>query len=211
MKSHQTTSYSSFVNLMKVILPVGILLTIGFAVLWPYIHSLEKEETILVDASSPEVKENRMLKPQYVSTDKKGQPFKVDAEWAKKNTTNNVSDLIKPHGTMVMDKGETVELNAKNGRYDETKKVLNLEGEVTLTSSDGYQIKTEKADVDTETKIIEGNSYIEGEGPAGSIKGKDGFKVENKTHGKKIITLKGQSQVIINRSAVKKKKESDAS
>lgn len=210
MKSHHKKGYSSFVNLMKVILPVGILLTIGFAIMWPYLHSLEKEEKAVVDASNPDIKENRMVSPQYVSTDKKGQPIKVEAEWAKKND-NNISDLIKPHGSIVLEKGETLELSAKNGQYDEASKILNLEGEVTLTSSDGYHIKTEKAGVDTENKVVEGNSFIEGEGPAGSIKGKDGFKVENKPEGKKVITLKGQSQVIINRSAVKKKKESNAS
>jgi lipopolysaccharide export system protein LptC len=209
MTSHNMKRYSSFVGLMKIILPVGILLTIGLAIGWPYLHSVEKDETKVVDISSPDIKENRMVQPQYVSTDKKGQPFTVDAEWAKRKN-ENLSDLVKPHGTMIMTKGETLELNAKTGQYDNEKKILNLEGDVTLTSSDGYRLKTEHAHVDTEEKIIEGDSYIEGEGPAGSIMGQNGFKVENKAEGKKLLTLKGQSRVIINRSAVKQKKEQNA-
>lgn len=210
MKARGSKGYTLFVGLMKVLLPVGILLTIGLAVGWPYLNSLEKEEKILVDSSHPDIQENRMVNPEYVSTDKKGQPVRVDAEWAKKQT-DTLSDLVKPHGTMVMAEGETLEVNAKSGQYDNEKKTLNLEGDVTLTSTDGYKLKTESASVDTEDKIVEGNSYIEGSGPAGSIMGTNGFKVENKAHGKKLITLKGKSRVIINRTAVKKKKESNAS
>ena len=209
MKSRDMKRYSSFVSLMKVILPFGILFAVGLAIVWPYLNSIDKDETKVVDTSSPDIKENRMVQPQYVSTDKKGQPFTVDAEWAKKKE-ENLSDLVKPHGTMVMKKGETLELSAKTGQYDSEKKILNLEGDVTLTSSDGYRLKTEHAHVDSDEKIIEGDSYIEGEGPAGSIMGQNGFKVENKAEGKKLLTLKGQSRVVINRSAVKQKKEQNA-
>lgn len=206
MESITIRRYSWFVNLMKVLLPVGVLLTIGFAVGWPYLHSMEKKDPALVDISSPEIKENRMLKPEYVSTDKKGQPVRVDAEWAKK-LSDNLSDLVKPHGTIVTEKGETLELNASYGHYDSETKVLDLEGDVTLTSTDGYRLKTESAHLDVDDKIIDGDSYVEGEGPAGSIMGTNGFKVVDKAHGKKVITLKGKSRVIINKTSAKSKKE----
>jgi len=209
MKSSLTKGYSRYVNLMKVILPIGILMTVGLAIGWPYLNSLEKEEALVVDTSSPDVKENRMMHPQYMSTDKKGQPFHVDAEWAKRNN-DAVSNLVKPHGTMVMNEGETLDLKAKTGQYDSEKSVLQLQGDVTLTSTDGYLVKTQKANVDTENKTIEGNSPIEGKGPAGSIKGADGFKVESREKGEKVITLKGRSRVIINKTNLKKKKVSNA-
>lgn len=198
-------SYSRYVSLMKVVLPVGILLSVGFAIGWPYILSLGKEEVAFIDTSQPEIKENRMVRPHYLSTDKKGQPFHVDAEWAKEQS-EKLANLVNPEGSMIMEDGQTFNLKAKEGHYNSETKVLDLKGDVTLTSTDGYHVQTKEARVTVDDKIVEGDSYIEGEGPAGEIKG-EGFKIENRAQGKKVITLKGRSQVVINKSAMKKQKE----
>ena len=157
-------SYSRYVSLMKTILPVAILLSIGLAIGWPYFHSLSKENIAMVDPSQPEIRENRMVRPHYMSTDGKGQPFHVDAEWAKQKT-ENLADLVSPQGSMTMAEGQTFNLEAKKGNYNSETKVLNLEENVTLTSTDGYRVQTEKARVTLDNKIIEGDDYIEGEGP----------------------------------------------
>lgn len=199
-------SYSRYVSLMKVILPVGIIAALGLTFVWPYLISYDKEELVLIDSSQPEIQENRMIRPHYVSTDAKGQPFQVDAEWAKQNTQTN-TDLINPSGAIKTEEGETVNLQAKEGHYNSETKALDLEGKVTLTSTDGYHVQTEKAHVTFDNNVIEGDSIIEGEGPSGSLRGQNGFKIENKSGGKKVITLKGPSRVEINKTSLKKKKE----
>lgn len=200
--------YSRYVSLMRFLLPLGIVLSFGFAVGWPYFHSLGEEENVtLIDPSHPEIQESRMIRPHYVSTDKKGQPFQVGADWGKQQT-ENMADLVSPKGSFTLIEGQTFNLKAKAGTYDSKEKVLKLEGNVTLTSTDGYHVQTEKARVSVDNKIIEGDTPIEGEGPTGKIKG-EGFKVESRHEGK-VLTLKGRSQVIINSSAVKKKKDSHA-
>lgn len=198
-------SYSRYVNLMKLVLPMGIVATIGFTFAWPYITSQDKEEIILIDASQPEIQENRMIRPHYVSTDGKGQPFHVDAEWAKQNTQAS-TDLINPSGTLETEEGETLNLQAKEGHYNSESKYLDLEGKVTLTSTDGYRVHTEKAHVTFDNSVVEGDSLIEGEGPAGKLRGQNGFRIESKSEGKKIITLKGPSRIEINKTTLKKKK-----
>lgn len=194
-----TKSYSRYVSLMKVILPVGIFLSLGFAIGWPYFYSLSKETLPQVDLSHPEIRDNRMVRPHYMSTDQKGQPFHVDAEWAKQQTDENLADLTNPQGSMTMIEGQTFDLKAQKGLYDSQSKVLNLEGDVTLTSTDGYRVQTEKAQVSIENKTIEGEHYITGEGPTGAIMAQDGFKVESRSQGKKVITLKGRSRVVLNK------------
>ena len=92
--------------------------------------------------------------------------------------------------------------------YDSQTKILNLEGDVILTSTDGYFVKTEKARVTFDNKVIEGDNYVEGKGPSGEIMAQDGFKVENQPQGKKVITLKGPSKVVIHK--LKKTKDSNA-
>jgi len=199
--------YSRYVSLMKVILPIGILLSVGLSIGWPYLHSLSKENTPFIDTSQPEIQENRMVRPHYMSTDEKGQPFHVDANWAKQKT-ENLADLVSPHGSITMTEGQTFELQAKKGHYDSQTKVLNLEENVTLTSTDGYHVQTEKARITIDNKVIEGDNYIEGEGPTGEIMGQKGFKIETRAHGKKVITLKGPSRVVIkNTSKLKKTRQ----
>ena len=199
--------YSRYVSLMKAILPVGILLSIGLAIGWPYLHSLSKDTSPAVDLSQPEILENRMVHPHYMSTDEKGQPFHIDAEWAKEKT-ETLSDLVSPHGSMTMAEGQTFDLEAKKGHYDSQKKVLNLENDVILTSTDGYHVQTEQACITLDNKVIEGDRYIEGEGPTGKIRGQ-GFKIEKRPGGN-VITLKGHSQVVINKATAKKHKANDA-
>ncbi len=208
MKFPLTKSYSYYVSLMKVLLPIGIILSVGFAIGWPYLLSFSKEELSFIDLSHPEIRENRMVRPHYLSTDKKGQPFQIDAEWAKQQT-DNFSNLVSPEGSIMMTKGETFNVKAKTGQYDSQTKVLNLIGNVTLVSTDGYHAQTEKARITMDQKVIEGDNYIEGEGPTGKIMGRHGFKIESRPKGKKVMTLKGPSRVIINQSSSRKHKVPD--
>lgn len=204
MRPFLSQSYSRYVSLMKVVLPIGILLSIGFAVGWPYIITSDKEEITFIDLSQPEIRENRMVRPHYLSTDTKGQPFHVDADWAKEQA-ENIANLVNPEGSMAMTGGQTLNLKAREGHYNKETRILDLKGEVTLISTDGYHIKTDQANVTIDDKVIEGNSYIEGEGPTGRIMGQKGFKIESCPKGLKILTLKGPSHVTIYKSFSKKK------
>lgn len=207
MSRYHTRTYSRYVSLMKIILPLGIVLSLGFIVGWPYLISVSKEQLTAIDTTQPEIKENRMVRPHYISTDEKGQPFHLSAEWAKQKTENH-ADLINPQGSMTMIEGETFNVESKKGHYDSQGKILTLENKVILSSTEGDVIETEKAQVDLNTGNIEGDLPITGEGPTGAIMGQDGFKVEKRPSGKKVLTLKGRSRVVINSGSLKKKKDS---
>lgn len=188
--------YSRYVSLMKVLLPLGIILILGLSIGGPYvISSYDREEVALLKPSQRDIQENRMINPEYVSTDKKDQPYQVKAKWAKQRT-EHLADLKSPEGSLTMTKGESLNVSATKGAYDAQGKHLELSGNVTLTSTDGYQVKTEKANVSLDSKVIEGNLPIQGEGPKGSLQGKNGFRIEVKGNGK-VITLKGPSRVVI--------------
>lgn len=206
MTKKSTKVYSFYVSFMKILLPIGIVLALGLAIGWPYLASLNKESIVAIDTSQPEIKENRMVRPHYISTDAKGQPFKVDADWAKQKS-ENFADLTNPQGSMTMIEGETFNVKSETGHYDTQEKTLILEKNVVLTSTNGDVIKTEKAIVDLDKNVITGDSAIEGKGETGEFKG-EGFKVEKRAQGKKVITLTGRSRVVINHK--KKNKDSHA-
>lgn len=196
--------YTRYVNLMKVMLPLGGVLVLGICFGWPYLFPLNAEDFALMDTSRPDIQENHMVHPQYVSTDGQEQPYEVKADWAKQRT-DSLADLSAPHGLITMTEGQSFDLKAKTGVYDREGKLLGLEGGVVLTSTDGYHVETEKAQVSLDPRKIEGNAPIEGEGPTGSIRGQDGFKVESRSGGK-ILTLKGRSRVVINTAALRRVK-----
>jgi|GEM_PF-6184961 len=198
--------YSRYVELMRTALPVGIVLTLALTLGWPYVLSLSKEGYVALDVSRSEIRDNHMVHPHYMSTDNKGQPYQIKAAWAKQRT-ETLADLTAPQGLMTVMEGDSFDLKAKNGVYNTDGKLLGLEGGVILTSTDGYRVETEQAQISLDTNIIEGNVYVEGDGPTGSIRGQNGFKVESRPGGK-VLTLKGPSRVVINTAALKKHKES---
>ena len=203
MRASSFNAYSRYVSLMKIILPLGIFLSIGLTLGWPYLTSIGKESAPHLDASRPEIQENRMVRPHYISTDNKGEPFHLTADWAKQKT-EDLADLISPEGSITLIEGETFNLESKKGHYNTQEKILTLEDNVTLNSTDGYHIKTEKAHISIDNKIIEGDRFIEGNGPTGEIRGEKGFKVESRSGGKKVITLKGRSRVVLKNASRKK-------
>ncbi len=189
---------------MRIILPIGVILAIGMSFALPYILSPHKEKGAPINIATPDIKENRMLNPQYTSTDEKGNPYAIKADWAKQRT-DKVADLFRPQGTMVMTEGQTVQVIAQKGIYDLDKKNLELKQDVTLTSSDGYHVTTEAATFAVDNQSIESTTYVKGKGPMGSLEGSEGFKIQTSPGGGKIITLKGPSCVTITPGYGKKK------
>lgn len=205
----EIAKYSRFVSRLKILLPLGggaILLAV---VIWPFISSKKEAPLTNIDESSPAVTENRMLKPRYASTDKKGRPFEIEAEWGKPSSPSTKveeADLITPSGRITTEQHGDVILNAKHGHYDKEKNYLELDTEVVLETEDGYHFATEKADVDIDKKIVEGRVSIKGHGPKGEFQARDGFRLEETKDGNNIMTLKGPSRIVINPDALKKVK-----
>ncbi len=197
------TTYSKFVQSMKIILPLGGVLILVGVIAWPFVSTKKVAPMTDVDSKSPEVVDNHMIRPKYASVDKQGRPYEVEAEWGKP-TTDHEADLTTPHGTLTTDDHGDVVLDAKHGHYDKTSRVLNLQEDVVLNTEDGYHFETQAADVDMEAKTVEGDVPIKGNGPTGQLQAEDGFKLEETEDGNRIITLKGRSRVVINSETLKK-------
>ena len=201
--------YSAFVSIMKIILPVTGALILIAVIAWPLITSKDFQPLTNVDKTSQAVVENHMLKPHYASTDKKGRSFEVDAEWGKPTSMEKEeADLITPHGKMETEKHGNVIVDSKHGHYYKLSNFLELDTEVVLETEDGYHFETEKADVDIKNNVLEGDMPIKGHGPTGELQAEDGFKLEETEDGNRILVLKGRSRVVINSDTLKKANKS---
>ncbi|MEB3702205.1 Putative LptC-related OstA-like protein [Candidatus Bealeia paramacronuclearis] len=196
-------NYSRAIFILKIALPLAGVFMLSLVFLWPYLENQILESTEFANLSHPDVVENRMLHPRFMSTDENGRPFELGAHWGKQ-LTENQAQLTSPHGKMTNAKGIEVDLKSNAGTYANDQKAVDLTGDVVLTTSDGYKVQTEAAHIDINTQTVDGNVPVQGEGPMGSLKSQNGFTVvERADESGKILTLKGKSQVIINSKAAK--------
>lgn len=197
------SGYSKFVKITKLGLPIAGAFLLAIALAWPYLNDDEPEvKTVEIEKDHPSVIEQRMINPEYKSTDTKGQPFAVQAEWGKP-LSKDEADLVTPKGTLTTEKHGDVRLDAKHGVYNKDTRELILDGDVTLDSDDGYHIVTQQANVDVENKAADGDVPIQGYGPTGLMKSENGFHIEQGKDGKRKITLKGKSHLTINSETLK--------
>ena len=199
------STHTRHVKRLRVLFPVIGVTLVALAILWPYLTKEEHVSTLNVDKNSPQVVENHMLQPRYASTDKKGQPFQVEAQWGKQHT-EKAADLVTPHGVITTEKHGEVQLDADTGHYNMETKNLELQGHVIMKSQDGYRFETTKAQLDAQNKVVNSDTPLDGTGPTGKLKSADGFTLQESPDGHRSITLKGRSQVTIAPETFKKAK-----
>lgn len=91
----------------------------------------------------------------------------------QKEDTQNVATGLSYH---LHHKDQTLTAQSPKATY-RSDKTIDLEGPVTLTTSDGTHLVTERVHLDPEKKSLKGDKPLQGEGPKGTLRA-DAFKVE---------------------------------
>ncbi|MFI4987536.1 MAG: LPS export ABC transporter periplasmic protein LptC [Alphaproteobacteria bacterium] len=188
-------NHSSFVGLMKILLPavaVGIVLLV---VAWPQFQLRDEGFHIgLASITQEDVQNLRMLNPRYQGMDKRGEPFTVTARTAiKKNPQSDVVELDHPVADIMLNRGNWVALKGDFGVYREQDQQLDLIGTVQLYQDDGYEFETLAAHVNLADNTAEGDDPVHGQGPAGDIHS-EGFRVYDKGQS---ILFTGRAHLIL--------------
>ena len=178
---------SRFVGLMKYLLPLASLLIIGLVVAWPQIY--RHYEGFNLTFSTVELTDQRlrMINPRYQGVDGKGQPFIVTADSATQDPKDRkLVDLEHVKADMRLDNGVWGLLSANSGIYNQTSKLLHLEGNVSLYSDRGYEFHGQVADIDMNAGTVASNQPVHGQGPLGTVRS-DRFETRDK--GNRIIFI----------------------
>ncbi len=159
---------------MSILLVVGILL----ASLWSNLLGRKSSEKM---ERHPEVStggaDMRLEKIRFVE-DKQGQKtWELEAKSIQHFQDQNLMVLEDVRVTVYLKEGRTLVLTGKNGKVHQDSKDMELVGDVVLTSSDGYRLKTHSLSYLHRDKIVRSSDPVEIEGEQVRLTGR-GMLVE---------------------------------
>ena len=163
-------SYTRFVALFKRSLWVLIVAVVGVLV-WiaSDFGGNNKARIVFSNIAQSANLQNIMLKPHYQGVDAQNRPYTVIAEKATQIDKDNMV-LEKIRADMQLNNGVWVAMNSGTGNMNTTTKQLVLHDGVDIFYDDGYEFRTDHANVDIAKGTAYGDSTIEGQGAQGTLK-----------------------------------------
>lgn len=181
-------TYSRFVGLMKLVLPLGAIALTSLVFVWPYMSGHDDGfELDFADVGTDESNATFMTNARYFATDEESQPYTITAESV--HELNGVSDQFKltaPKADVLLNSGDWLALTAIGGILDRKKETLVLSDGVSVFSDSGYEFRTQQAQINLRTTDARGDSAVVGQGPLGVLNAA-GFEVRDK--GKSVLFL----------------------
>ena len=187
--------YSLFVHWMKFLLPALACALILLVVAWPQIAPDEKLFQVEpIKNAAQEAQNLNMINARFSGFDDKEQPFTVTADMATQRPgEKDRVELQRPKADITLQDGTWLALTAKVGYYDRATETLDLVGAVNLFHDEGFEVRTEKAQVDLKNGIASGNVPVESQGPSGTLTS-EGFRVLDKGD---TVVFTGKSRMIL--------------
>jgi len=157
-------TYSHFVKLMKVVLPLMAFGIIALLAAWPRIQGGDQS------GRQRDSGELEMMRALYVGTDTQNRPYSLTADRAVQSTSEpGVLDLVRPQGELTLQDGTWIAIKADRGRYNDKTGKLLLLGNANLFHDKGYEFKSDEAHVDVRAGNAWGDLPVTGQGPFGEI------------------------------------------
>jgi lipopolysaccharide export system protein LptC len=195
LNNQKSKRHSSIVRSMRLLLPIAALAVIVVIMAWKSdntpVTAVPREQI-----SPQTVSQNELINPKFQSEDNSGQPYSITADKATQNAEDmNTLLLQKPVADMTLKSGGAVKVTATNGQYKQEQKGLTLDGNVTVHHNSGYEIQTEKMNVDVTGQIITSDSPVTGHGPEADISA-TGLNVNGNS---KIVIFNGPAKLILHK------------
>ena len=164
-------SYSRFVSLMKVALPVAALGLIAAVVAWPG-GDTSRPGALPISFANIKIDPTglTMKSPRFVGVDKQGQAYTVTAAEAIQDKADAERvDLTNPEADISLNSGAWFHLQAKTGVIRPKLNTIDLNEMVELYSADGWEAHGSAVSANMEEGTARSDLPITGQGPAGTI------------------------------------------
>lgn len=178
----------------KLGLPLLALALLSAIALWPEINRMTREGgASFRRVFALEAESGRMVEPHYKGVDERNRPYTVTASWATQSSANRI-DLGDPKGDMVLESGNWMQVDAKDGVFIQRAELLDLSHDVVMYRDDGTVIRTETASIDVKQGAASGNDKTHAEGPFGTLDSQ-GFMLTDKAGA---IQFQGPAKLVVN-------------
>lgn len=166
----QGKAWSSFVVVMRVVLP-AIAIIFGLAALsWPL---LQEQEVSFTLSREDVARSDGVVKMQdlvYVGTLDNMQIFRLEAEEGVQDTPSSPRIILTTiKAAMELQDGVQVSFSAGEGIYETKNEILTIAETVTLETTNGYKLNMNGAVVDIKGQTAVGNGPVTGITPVGSL------------------------------------------
>ena len=191
---HASHTHSARVKVLRFGTPVAAFVLLLRICLWLYLQEAFVKTTNAPSSLRRNVDKiihNTLIKPTVRAVDSQGRPYQMAADTAHQ-VSKTQADLVTPQGQVLLEDGTAVRVTSESGTYRADKKVLDHKENVHLNTSDGYDLKADKASVDFEKHEAHGTGHIKGQGPMGTVE-TDSFSLTQDGH----LHMKGKSKLVI--------------
>ena len=191
--------YSRFVAVMKRALPIAAGALIAIIVIFALLPRQSERLSFAYERMGHIDNDLAMLKPRLTGSDQKGNPFVITADAAIQQGANSRKVILKKvEADITLDENRWLNASATQGFVDMEKGALTLSGGIAIFSGDGYELHTERANVDLKKGLFRGPGSITGQGPMGRLRA-DTFELDRRT---KQLVLRGHVYMTFSPSQV---------
>lgn len=198
LESHETVTFDenerqiNRAAQLKKMVPILTLIAFLSLVLYPILASRENSFTLAIDKLEQRDEKAKLIKPSYVDIDRHNNPVNISAESAyreeNENTNYFFTNLV---ANMSLPAGEAIEIIANNGTLNTGTQIMDLGGEITITSETGFLLRATEATFLIGEKIASGRNGVTGIAPFGNFSANN-FNTDVE---REIITLDGNVRI----------------
>ncbi|MBT0668761.1 LPS export ABC transporter periplasmic protein LptC [Novosphingobium profundi] len=163
-------SHDRMVSFLSKALPAAIGLVAAVMILMPL--GPRGEVSFLLDRNKVDVTDNRIAvnDAAYRGRDDKGRDFTVTAGTAvQESAATPIVEMFDLAAQIALSDGPG-KIVAPRGRYNYNRDLLDVDGPVDFSASDGYHMTANNVAVDIGSKTAQGSGGVEGRVPSGTFK-----------------------------------------
>lgn len=170
---------------------------VGMALMLPQLDSTEKKlrSSIKAQIKTQDLENLYMVKARYLGSDEKSRSYTLSAESARQvNASSDLIALEGPKAQITLQDKSKISMRANAGAFYKIKKLLVLFGDVNITHSNGYTVKTDEMEINMTKGSAKGTKPVRAFGPLGTLSAA-GFRILG--NGKRVL-FTGKARLTIN-------------
>ncbi len=196
-RSGNIKAHSRLVRILKISLPSVAVVAIALLLLWPQI--MAQKEHFRLGITKPLIAGKTdvlsIINSKFYSTDSKNQPFMLTSKLALETMPGSrIIDLTEPKADVLLKSDLWLAISAKSGVLQQKENMISLTDDVSVFSDSGYELHTQKVDIDLNTNNIKGSEKVDGLFPQGTITS-EGIETRDKGE---VIIFTGKAKLVFN-------------